>query len=170
MPGVRIRHHTRRNQRLPVPLLHKPFPVAHECHVCHTWHPCKVLHLDLDGEGAVIVSPEIWGDLQRTTNRGGFTVDGEIAKPPAQTIAPETIKLELRGVDLAGTLAHTGPRRETFTATAPRSTTRDAQPAARTVTVDEYVDVAGRNGVDVADALNLLLAKVLMEGTATHGE
>lgn len=170
MPGVRIRHHTRRNQQLPVPLLHKPFLDPHECHACNAWHPCKVLHLDLDGEGAVMVSPEIWADLQRTANCGGFRVVNEVAKPPAQNIAPKPVKLRIQGIDLAGTLAHTGPRAETYTASGLRSTTRDAQPERRTVTVDEYVDVAARNGVGEAAALNLLLVKVLTEGLGTHGK
>lgn len=170
MAGVRIRHGFRRNQMLPVPLLHKPFPAPHQCFACHTHHPCKVLHLNLDAEGVVIVSPEIWADLQRTAKCGGFTVQNQVIKPPAQTIHPPTIKLKLRGVDLAGTLAHTAPRAETFVPAGSRATTRDAQPAVRTVTVDEYVDVAARNKVDEAAALNLLLSKVLTEGPEVRGD
>lgn len=159
---------------LPVPLLHKPFPMPQpaypECGKCHIWHPCKTLHLQLDSDGAVIVSPQIWADLQRTANRGGFTVANPVTAPPTQTIRPETKRIKLRGVDLGGVLAQTGPRAETFTATGKRSTTRDAQPATRTVTVDQYVDVANRAGVGTAAALNLLLAKVLAEGPDTNGE
>lgn len=174
--GVRIRHHTRRNQMLPVPLLHKPHtdpkkhPRSATCGVCHVWHPCKVLHLQLDQYGAVIVSHEIWADLQRTANCGGFTVANLVEEPPPQTITPETQKVKLEGVDLAGTLAHTGPRAETFTAASKRSTTRDAQPDMRTVTVDEYVDTVGAMGLGEVPALNLLLAKVLKEGPGTKGE
>lgn len=172
--GVRIRHHTRRNQTLPVPLLHKPFPVPqpvyNDCPECKVWHPCKTLHLRLDDTGAVIVSHEIWADLQKTVNNGGFRVANLVTKPPTQTVTPPTIKVKLEGVDLAGTIAHTGPRRETFTTAGKRSTTRDAQPAVRTVTVDEYLDTAGTHGVGEVPALNLLLAKVLREGAAVKGE
>lgn len=173
--GVRIRHHTRRNQMLPVPLLHKPHtdPVKHPrdaiCHPCGKWHPCKVLHLQLDADGAVIVSREIWADLQRTANAGGFRLANVVAKPPSQTIAPPTQKVELEGVDLAGTLAHTGPRRETFTTAGKRSTTRDAQPDVRTVSVDDYMDTVGAMGLGEVPALNLLMRKVLAEGPAVKG-
>jgi hypothetical protein len=160
---------------LPVPLLHKPHtdPVKHPrdvmCGKCHIWHPCKVLHLSLDSDGAVIVSPEIWADLQRTANSGGFTMANRVEKPPSQTIAPPTMTIKLEGVDLAGTLAHQPRRAETFVPVGKRSTTRDAQPGHRTVTVDEYVDTVGAMGLNEAGALNLLMSKVLAEGPAVKG-
>ncbi|MCH7943243.1 MAG: hypothetical protein IIB67_08430 [Proteobacteria bacterium] len=51
--GIRIRHNVRRGQMLPVQLLFEPWPTNRaECGVCHTIHPCKVLHLTLDDTGA----------------------------------------------------------------------------------------------------------------------
>jgi hypothetical protein len=129
-----------------------------DCGVCHTSHPCKVLHLDLDDTGAVIVSKEIKADLWRTANHGGFTVDSLVAKPPTQGIRPETVKVKLRGIEIGGGLEATEPKRY--------ATTPKTIPATRTVDLDGYVDVANRHGFTTDTALNVLMATIVgMKGT-----
>lgn len=165
--GIRIRHHTRRNEILPVPLLHKPFPdvtVVPVCGVCQrffgrsTKHPCKTLHLTLDDAGSVIVSQEIWADLQLTANRGGFTLANPVLKPPTQIMRPPTVKQPVDGIELGGSLA-AHKRAQVFT---PAGTTRtDYTPPSREVSLDEYLDVTGELGVTPAQALNTLLAALL---------
>jgi hypothetical protein len=145
---------------LPVPLLHRPMDTTgrSDCGVCHTSHPCKVLHLNLDDTGTVIVSKEIKADLWRTANHGGFTVDSVVANPPAQGIHPETVKVKLRGIEIGGGLEQTEPKRY--------ATTPKATPETRTVDLDGYVDVANRHGITTATALNVLMATIVgMKGT-----
>jgi hypothetical protein len=177
--GIRIRHHIRRNELLPVPLLHKPFPPGDkrpDCGICQrffnrvTQHPCKTLHLQLDATGTVIVSSEIWADVQRTWNRGGFTVANQVLAPPTQVMRPPTVQQRIDGIDLGGGLAAT-QRSQIFHA---GGTTRpDYNPTKRTVTLDEYMDVTGAIGVSPDVALNTLLASLLgmlkPRGETTNG-
>ena len=163
--GVRIRHHTRRNEILPVPLLNQPIVGAPECGLCLrvfgrvTAHPCKTLHLQLDGEGAITVSPEIWAALRKTVNAGGFTVANPVLAPPTQTMKPPTVQLKIDGIDLGGELANPGPRPQIFTAAGP--TRPDVTPAERTVGFDDYLAATGRLGVSPEHAINTLLAALL---------
>ena len=154
--GVRIRHHTRRSQMLPVPLIYEPWDTTGrpECGVCHSVHPCKVLHLDLDDTGSVIVSAEVKEKIWRVPQHGGFRVDSAVAKPPTQGITPETVKVKIRGIDIGGGLELAEPNRRHATVTEPVAPTR-------TVDLDTYVNIAQRHGISINTALNVLLAKIL---------
>ncbi len=155
MAGIRIRHHTRRSQVLPVPLLFQPWPDnRNECGTCHTIHPCKVVHLNLDDTGTVIITESLREKLWRVPQHAGFRVVGHVAKPPAQNVAPETIKVKLRGIDIGGGLEQAEPNRR-------YATTPGPQPEKKTVDLDEYVDIANRHGIETSVALNVLLAHIL---------
>lgn len=143
--GVRIRHHTRRNQLLPVPLLHKPLhgqiPV---CGVCERRlgniglvHNCKTLHLELDDQGCVVVSREIWADLQRTRNAGGFTVANPVAKPAAQSFTMPKVQLNVEAIGFGG------------------------NGKSQYLTPDEYVDVMNQSGLTTEQAVNRIVRAVL---------
>ncbi len=162
--GIRIRHHTRRSQMLPVPLLHRPWSTKGrpDCGICHTVHPCKVIHLNLDDTGAVIVSHQIRADLWRVPQNAGFTMVNTVADPPPQGIHPETVKVKLRGVEIGGGLERTEPNRR-------YATTPKATPSTRTVGLDEYVDVANRRGITTDTALNVLMANLVGLVRKGHG-
>ena len=159
MAGVRIRHHTRRSQMLPVPLLFEPWPDNRtECGLCHAIHPCKVIHLDLDDTGALIVSPEIKEQVFRV---GGFHVVNTVAKPPTQNVAPATMKLPIQGIEIGGGLEKPEPNTRYATVTS------DNLPDEATVSLEEYVTIAERNGITMETALNVLIAHILgMEGNS----
>jgi hypothetical protein len=63
-----------------VPDISTPLTAPYNCQKCHEVHLCKVYHLDLDGEGTTIVSPEVWMNLQRITTE--FFMENEVKKPP----------------------------------------------------------------------------------------
>lgn len=154
--GIRIRHNVRRSQMLPVPLLFEPWPTNRaQCGVCHTIHPCKVLHLTLDDTGAVIVSKEIKAKIWRVPTNGGFRVVNTVAKPPTQWIAPDMIKLKVEAVEIGGGLQVAEPNRRYATVTA------DNPPGTRLVDLDEYVTIAQRHRISIETALNVLLANIL---------
>ena len=154
--GIRIRHNVRRGQMLPVPLLFEPWPTNRaECGVCHTIHPCKVLHLTLDDTGAVIVSKEIKAKIWRVPTNGGFQVVNTVAKPPAQGIAPDTVKLKIDAVEIGGGLQVAEPNRRYATVAA------EDPPDTRPVTLDEYVTIAQRRGISIDVALAVLLKHIL---------
>ncbi len=162
--GVRIRHHTRRSQMLPVPLLFEPrADNRKECGTCHTVHPCKVLHLDLDDTGAIIVSKEVKAKIWRVPTNGGFRVVGTVAKPPAQGIFPETVKANIRGIDIGGGLQVAEKKKYA-------TVTPDNPPATKTVDLDTYVNIAERHGISINVALNVLLAKILGLGREDQNE
>jgi hypothetical protein len=141
---------------LPVPLLFEPWPTNRaDCGVCHTIHPCKVLHFKLDDTGAVIVSHEIKAKVFRVPQHGGFRVVGLVADPPGQTVAPDTVKVKLRGIDIGGGLQLDEP-------TTGHATVAAENPApSKTVGLDEYVDTANRLGISTAVAVNVLMRHVL---------
>ncbi len=154
--GIRIRHHTRRGQMLPVPLLFEPWPTNRaECGTCHTVHPCKVIHLTLDDTGAVIVSHEVKAKVFRVSQHGGFQVVGLVANPPDQTIAPETVKVKLRGIPVGGLLGADEPNTRYATVAA------DNPAPSKMVDLDDYLDRANRLGVATDVALNVLIVHVL---------
>ncbi len=154
--GIRIRHHTRKSQMLPVPLLFEPWPTNKtDCGVCHTIHPCKVIHLTLDDTGAVIVSHEIKDKVFRVPQHGGFAVAGLVANPPDQTIAPETVKVKLTGIPVGGLLG--ADERNTRYATV----AADNPAPSKMVDLDDYLDRANRLGVATDVALNVLMVHVL---------
>ena len=163
--GIRIRHRVRRSQMLPVPLLFEPWPHnRNECGVCHTVHPCKVIHLTLDDTGAVIVSKEIKAKVWRVPTNGGFTVVNSVAKPPAQGIYPKTVKANIRGIDIGGGLELAEPNRRYATVTP------ENVPAVRTVDLDEYVAIAQRHGISIDTALAVLVKHLLGLGQEDQDE
>ena len=161
--GIRIRHNVRRSQMLPVPLLFEPWPTNRaECGVCHTIHPCKVIHLTLDDTGAVIVSKEVKAKIWRVPTNGGFRVVNPVANPPAQGITPDTVKLKVEAVEIGGGLQAAEPNRRYATVAA------EDPPATRTVDLEEYVTVAQRHGINIGTALNVLLANILGLGETSQ--
>lgn len=87
MPGIRITHPTLRNTVYVVPVLDRPWPggVPHYCGTCQRDHPCKTYHLDLDDQGAVIVSQGVLDELLKV-GMAKMTVKNEVTKPPPVTI------------------------------------------------------------------------------------
>ena len=149
---------------LPVPFLFEPWPTnRNECGVCHTIHPCKVAHLDLDDTGAIIVSKEVKEKIWRVPTNGGFSVVGTVAKPPTQGIYPETVKVKIRGIDIGGGL-QVAEKKKYATVTAENS------PATKTVDLDEYVNIAQRHGISIDAALNVLIANILGLGREDQNE
>lgn len=86
MAGIRIAHETVRSKTLTLVDGTRPYPIPYECPMCHRVHQFKTYHLQLDGVGATIVSPEIVDRLKRLPGTGGFRIAEEIARPPAQRI------------------------------------------------------------------------------------
>jgi len=84
MPGVRIRHSTERG---PVAVVHptKKLRAPILCQKCQMVHVNKTVHLDLDSEGTVIVSPETL-TLLKQAGMPGLTVENEVTAPPAQSV------------------------------------------------------------------------------------
>lgn len=148
---------------LPVPLLFEPWPTNRaECGICHVIHPCKVLHLTLDDTGAVIVSKEVKAKIWRVPTRGGFRVVNTVAKPPAQGIAPDTVKLKIEAVEIGGGLQVAEPKR--YATVAPED-----PPDTRLVDLEEYVAIAQRCGISIEAALNVLLKHILGLGRVEEG-
>lgn len=149
---------------LPVPLLHRPrlnaarYP---DCGAClrasgkRIKHLTKTYHLNLDDTGAVIVSTTIWGQLQRTANHGGFIFDSIVDNPPMQYARPPHVKVKVHGVDLAGVVK---PKRRQHSTGSGRMTRTDDTPGEYQVTLDRYLDEAGKIGLSNDAALNLLMA------------
>ncbi len=155
--GIRIRHHFRKSQMLPIPLLFEPWPTnRNECGSCHTVHPCKVIHLNLDDTGAVIVSHQVKAKVFKVPQHGGFHVVGEVADPPPQNLAPEVVKVKIRGIPIGGGLQQKEPNRR-YATVAP-----DSPPPSKMVGLDDYIDRANRLGVATDTALNVLMRHVLL--------
>ena len=150
---------------LPVPLLFEPLSTIGRapCNLCDKVHPCKVLHLDLDDTGAIIVSVEIKEKIWRVPTNGGFRVVGTVANPPAQGIFPETVKAEIRGIDIGGGLQVAEKKKYA-------TVTPDNLPPTRTVDLEEYVTIAQRHGISIGTALNVLLAHILGLGREDQNE
>ena len=173
--GLRIRHHTRRNQMVLVPLFHKMFPEAEagqeyllpECGKCKTVHLCKTLHLQVDGEGAVLVSKEIWADMQRTPRNGGFILESAVAKPPPQTLQPETKIIKIDGISMDGMIKQ--PKRKMHSSAGARKQ-EDELVAEHTWTYDQFIDICNSMGIPTDRARNLLLWSMLRPTTKTNGQ
>lgn len=86
MPGVRLTHETLRGVRVTVEHPTRAYRAPLMCPACGTTHRKKTYHLDLDGEGSTIVSPEV---LQRLREAGlpGFSISNEVKRPPAQRVS-----------------------------------------------------------------------------------
>jgi hypothetical protein len=70
-----------------------------ECWTCARTHVFKTYHITLDGNGAGIVSHEIWAKLKKIPGQP-FSLSNEVAKPPAQVIG-----MAMRA-DLPAVVAH----------------------------------------------------------------
>jgi hypothetical protein len=86
MPGLRLTHPTLRGVRLTVEVPNRRYTAPMACSSCNAFHERKTYHLDLDGEGAVIVSPEVWGQLQKVPGLE-LRFSNPVAKPPSRTLA-----------------------------------------------------------------------------------
>ena len=175
--GIRIRHHTRRSQMLPVPLFKQEFPnwrLREDCLVCDVKHQCRVIHLDLDAEGCAIVSDMIWARFQEYPNQMGFTVTNVIQKPPAQGVQMNVLKVSdiIQGVDVGGILSSNGsPARAIFDIGGNGSGGKmtQAEVDLRTVTIDEYFDIMRRHGYNTDGAGRILMKAFLKDGPELKG-
>lgn len=86
MPGLRLTHPTLRGVRLTVEVPHRRLKAPMACSSCNAFHDFKTYHLDLDGEGAVIVSPEVWGQLQQVPGNP-LRFANPVPRPPSRTLA-----------------------------------------------------------------------------------
>ncbi len=95
--GIRIRHKSLKSVMLVIrdqsrPLKQtngKPLPqnfVIDPCRTCGTPHDVKTYHLDLDGEGTIIVSTTVYEKLQALADHGGFEFVNRVVNPPAQEL------------------------------------------------------------------------------------
>lgn len=85
MPGVRIRHATLHSCLVLVPDLSRSLRRPYQCPTCNTVHTCKTYHLNLDSDGTVIVSPEIWERLKGIQDHD-FSLENEVPNPPPQVV------------------------------------------------------------------------------------
>jgi hypothetical protein len=65
------------------------------CRLCGHPHEYKTYHLQLDGEGTIIVSTTIWENMRKLFDHGGFEEVNVVAKPPAQGIVLPTAKVSV---------------------------------------------------------------------------
>lgn len=103
--GIRIRHKTLKGVMLVVRDIDRPFdkPPGYEfpdCTICENPHECKTYHLQLDDEGAIIVSPTIYDNLMKLDDRGGFYMVNTVAKPPTQVIQVPLMKELLKAFEM----------------------------------------------------------------------
>lgn len=85
MAGIRLHHPTLRSADgstvTYVVEIPQPYPRAYNCPNCKRQHSNKAIHLRLDGNGDVIVSPEVFLKLKEVFF-AGFEVSNEVKKPP----------------------------------------------------------------------------------------
>lgn len=85
MPGIRLHHPTLRagegTTLTYVVELPQPMLTQRTCQACLKVHANKAIHLRLDAEGDVIVSPEVYVALQ-SAFLGGMEVVNEVPNPP----------------------------------------------------------------------------------------
>jgi len=85
MPGIRITHPVETTCVFTLVAGDRPYRTPYECGQCHRTHTHKTYHINLDGEGAAIVSPEIWDFLQKIPGQP-FSLSNEVKKPPPQIL------------------------------------------------------------------------------------
>lgn len=86
MPGIRIRHPKERHATFTLVDGRRPYvggPIL--CSRCGRHHEFKTYHIDLDGEGAGIVSIEVWERLKSIKHQP-FILEGEVKDPPARVL------------------------------------------------------------------------------------
>lgn len=93
MPGVRLHHETLQNCVVAVEAS-RPYPQPYNCPLCGTVHFHKMIHLNLDNEGDVIVSKEAWAEIKDVPNLP-FTAENEVGKPPALILGLNGEKLDV---------------------------------------------------------------------------
>lgn len=91
MPGIRVQHPTQRSVRYTVVESDKPYPEPYTCTPpefggCGSVHLFKTHHLNLDGQGAVIVSTGVYDRIKQRLAIDGFVETNEVKKPPAMGI------------------------------------------------------------------------------------
>lgn len=77
------------------PLQGPPFP---ECSRCGH-HDVKTYHLQLDGDGTVMVNIGVWDRLQKLFDNGGFEKVNDVEEPPVQQLLMPPAKVELHPGD-----------------------------------------------------------------------
>lgn len=86
MSGLRIAHPTERSCTYTLVDGNRPYRAPIACPVCGVMHVFKTYHITLDGEGAAIVSVEVWERMQRTPGGRHFRLLNEVVKPPRQIV------------------------------------------------------------------------------------
>lgn len=88
MPGIRLHHPTLRNCTIAVECV-RGYMNPFACPTCGTVHLYKTVHLNLDNDGDVIVSPGAWeADLKHVPDLP-LTVQNTVKKPPKLIIAAD---------------------------------------------------------------------------------
>lgn len=161
---------------LPVPLLHYPrsdpsrYP---PCGTCKVVHPCKIMHIQLDGDGTAIVSERGWQQLQRVPNHGGFRVVNTVDNPPPINVMlpPKQVQDLVEGVDVGGVLALERDSRVHFDIGGNNNggTVTKAAINLRTVTIEEYFERMARNGYGTERAARILMEAIWRDGPTTQG-
>ena len=74
----------------------RPLAPPHSlCATCGVPHEFKTYHLNLDGDGTVIVSTTVWARMQKLYDCGGFEEVNVVGIPPAQTLLLPTAHLNI---------------------------------------------------------------------------
>lgn len=85
--GVRVVHDTARSGIVTVPNLSRPFPQPQACPSCQVVHQVKTYHINVNADGAAIVSPTVFQGLKQAgAFVSGFRVDAHVPEPPKQVI------------------------------------------------------------------------------------
>ena len=105
MPGIRLSHPTQRNVRYTVVEPTIPYGLPYQCTPpefggCGSVHLFKTHHLNISDTGAVIVSTGVFDRIKDRLAQDGFTVEGEVAKPPKIGIGMTPGKGETPGIEI----------------------------------------------------------------------
>jgi hypothetical protein len=162
--GVKIRHHSRRNQTVLVPLIFQRYETRRPpCPKCNVTHECKTLHIDVDDTGIAFVAAPIVDRLRRVpaTNPhtgaptiGGFEVMGEIVNPPKIELRPPTMRARVEAVDPAAFNVEVAPKRAMYSEFARN---QDPETIKLMQSFDDYLASAADNGISNEEAINALM-------------
>lgn len=102
--GIRIRHKTLKSVMLVIRDKARPIKapegyVFPKCATCGYPHDVKTYHLNLDSEGTIIVSLEIYRNLQKLVDHGGFDFANHVPDPPTQKIILPKVDQRARAFD-----------------------------------------------------------------------
>ena len=86
MPGARLTHPTAKSCIFLIEDMSQPYPVPFLCPTCARTHLHKAHHLEVDGDGAVIVALPMWEHYRTTFTDSGFVFANEVVTPPTQMI------------------------------------------------------------------------------------